>query len=96
VNVDEMLGEIGAKHLGEWAEFEAMDPGGERRADMRLAYGLARLAAALTGKAQKPADYLLTLEQKTQDWREMRAQFTMALGAANHAHHRADRCRAKG
>lgn len=85
-----MLGEIGAKHFREWAEFETLDPSGERRADMRLAYGLARLAAALTGQAQKPSDYMLELQPRTRNWREMRAQLTVAMGVTKRAHNRPD------
>lgn len=84
-----MLGEISARQLQEWMAFEALDPSGERRADLRIAWAIARLASVLTGKAQRPGDYMIELEPKEQSWQEMRAQFTMAAGVAN-AHNRSN------
>ena len=86
--MDAMLQNMSAKHLGEWAEFERRDPSGEARADMRLAYGLAALASALTGKSQRPRDFLFEPGKPPQDWQDMRAQFLAAGRAANRAHHR--------
>ena len=84
-----MLSEMSAAHLAEWADFERRDPGGEARADMRLAYGLAALASALTGKAQKPRDFLFQPEKPPQDWRDMRSQFLAAGRALKRANDRA-------
>ena len=84
-----MLSEMASHQFAEWVEFEGLDPGGEARADMRLAYGLAALASALTGQRQRPIDFLYQPEKPPQDWRDMRAQF-LAAGRAMRAHHRPD------
>lgn len=82
-----MLQSINARQLSEWMAFEQLEPSGDERADARIGYAFAKLATVLTGRPQRPTDFIPSFEQKIQTPEEMKAIFKAGARAHN-AHHR--------
>lgn len=83
-----MMRELPAHVFNGWRAFAAENPFGPRAWDHRIAHVLAVIVHALTGKPQRPADYLIEWtgsqsEPPRQDWREMKAVFDRWTNAHN-------------
>lgn len=57
-NVDAMLASIPLPLFFEWLDYAKRQPFGEQRADLRIGFAAAKLAALWTGKGHKPADFM--------------------------------------
>lgn len=55
-----MLASIPLPLFFEWMEYARRQPFGEERADLRIGYGLAKLATLWTSQGTKPSDFMPT------------------------------------